>query len=45
MVLELAVEARCECIVTFNTRDFVGVEKFGLRAITPGEFLREIDER
>ena len=44
MVLELAVEANCECIVTFNTRDFVGVEKFGLRAITLREFLQEIDE-
>ena len=30
MVLE--VEAQCDCIVTFNIRDFVGVEKFGLRA-------------
>ncbi len=39
MVLEVAVEARCEYIVTFNLRDFVGVEQFGLCAITPGQFL------
>ena len=39
MVLEVAVEARCAYIVTFNLRDFVGVKQFGLRAITPGQFL------
>lgn len=44
MVLELAVEAGCDCIVTFNTRDFAGVGQFGLRTVTPREFLREIGE-
>jgi putative PIN family toxin of toxin-antitoxin system len=39
MVLEVAVEAACDFIVTFNLRDFTGVDQFGLRAITPGEFL------
>ena len=39
MVLEVAVEAQCAYIVTFNLRDFVGIEQFGLRAITPGQFL------
>jgi predicted nucleic acid-binding protein len=39
MVLEVAVEAGCEMIVTFNLRDFVGVEQFGLQALTPGQFL------
>lgn len=29
MVLELAVEAQCELIVSYNKRDFEGVEKFG----------------
>ena len=42
MVLELAVKARCERIVTFNDRDFAGVEKFGLRALPPAAFLEEI---
>jgi predicted nucleic acid-binding protein len=40
MVLEVAVEANCEFIVTHNIRDFAGVESFGLRAIPPGEFLK-----
>lgn len=44
MVLELAVEAHCDYIVTFNTRHFVGVERFGLQAVTPQEFLRKIGE-
>lgn len=44
MVLELAVAAQCQYIVTFNIRDFRGVEQFGLTAITPGEFLRVIGE-
>jgi putative PIN family toxin of toxin-antitoxin system len=42
MVLELAVKARCDSIVTYNTRDFVGIDQFGLRTVTPAEFLREI---
>lgn len=41
-VLELAVEAGCGFIVTYNIRDFEGVEQFGVRAVTPREFLRGI---
>jgi putative PIN family toxin of toxin-antitoxin system len=44
MVLELAVEAECDTIVTFNGRDFVGIETFDLRAVPPGPFLAEIGE-
>jgi putative PIN family toxin of toxin-antitoxin system len=44
MVLELAVEAQCKYIISFNKRDFAGVEKFGLRVLTPQEFLSEIGE-
>ncbi len=43
-ILELAVSARCDFIVTYNTRDFEGSERFGIRAITPGEFLQQIGE-
>lgn len=42
LVLELAVVSGSSRIITFNTRDFGGCEKFGIRAIGPGEFLREI---
>ena len=44
LVLELAVTARCEYIVTHNISDFKGVDKFGIRAITPREFLQIILE-
>lgn len=41
-VLELAVESESDTIVTHNVRDFEGAERFDLRVVTPGEFLREI---
>lgn len=45
MVLEVAVEASCEFLVTHNLRDFKGIERFGVRAVSPIEFLREIGEK
>lgn len=44
LVLELGVSARCEYIVTHNTSDFKGIDKFGIQAITPREFLQVIRE-
>ncbi len=43
-VLELAVEAGCECIVTHNLRDFSGAERLGIRVVTPNQFLLEIGD-
>jgi putative PIN family toxin of toxin-antitoxin system len=45
MVLEAAVSGQCSHIVTFNTKDFAGIEQFGLRALWPGEFLKLIGEQ
>ena len=42
MILELAVAAQWDFIVTYNRRDFVSVERFALQAIEPGAFLRHI---
>jgi hypothetical protein len=42
MLLELAVEASCDVIVTYNVRDCAGAEKFGVRVETPLQFLRGI---
>jgi predicted nucleic acid-binding protein len=42
LILELAVAARCEAVVTHNVRDFRGAEKFGVRIMTPGSFLQQI---
>jgi putative PIN family toxin of toxin-antitoxin system len=44
MVLELAVSAQCETIITYNKKDFVGVEQFGLQVMTPKEFLEVMGE-
>lgn len=44
MVLELAVDAGSPVIVSFNTRDFVGVHRFGIRMVTPREYLQEIGD-
>lgn len=42
MVLELAVKAGCDSVVTYNVRDFAGIERFGISAITPATFLESI---
>ena len=44
-VLELAVAARCDAVVTHNTRDFAGASRFRLRVLTPAEFLVQLEER
>jgi putative PIN family toxin of toxin-antitoxin system len=43
-VLELAVESRADFLITFNTRDFAGADRFGIRVISPREFLAIIGE-
>ncbi|HEV8433619.1 MAG TPA: putative toxin-antitoxin system toxin component, PIN family [Thermoanaerobaculia bacterium] len=42
LILELAVAAKCDGIVTHNTRDFRGAERFGIRVLTPGKFLQDL---
>jgi predicted nucleic acid-binding protein len=42
MVLELAVEGGCDCIVTYNKDDFPGVQKFGIELATAQELLEQI---
>jgi putative PIN family toxin of toxin-antitoxin system len=43
-ILELAVESESKYIITYNKKDFAGIEKFGIRALTPKEFLKKIGE-
>ncbi len=43
-ILELAVAAKAQYIVTHNLRDFAGVEAFGLEAITPAQMLAKLRE-
>ncbi|HEV2693179.1 MAG TPA: putative toxin-antitoxin system toxin component, PIN family [Verrucomicrobiae bacterium] len=42
LILELAVAAGCRYIVTHNLRDFRGIEKWGITAMAPGDFLKLI---
>ena len=42
LVLELAVASNCTAIVTYNVKDFVGIEQFNLKALRPAEFLAQI---
>jgi putative PIN family toxin of toxin-antitoxin system len=42
MILELAVKAGCDFIITYNVRDFAGVEQFGIQVVEPGAFLQRI---
>jgi putative PIN family toxin of toxin-antitoxin system len=44
MLLELAVAAGCDTIVTYNGKDFAGSDQFNVRILTPKEFLDEIGE-
>jgi putative PIN family toxin of toxin-antitoxin system len=41
-ILEVAVASKIKLIVTHNIKDFKGVEKFGIKAITPGQLLARI---
>jgi putative PIN family toxin of toxin-antitoxin system len=42
MVLELAANASCDMIVTFNVSDFEGSADFGVQVVTPQTFLKRI---
>ena len=41
-ILEVAVASKTKTIVTHNLKDFKRVEKFGIQAITPGNYLEVI---
>lgn len=43
-VLELAVAAGCDSLVTHNVKDFAGASAFGLRVFSPSEFLHTLEE-
>ena len=42
-ILELAVNAGCQCIVTFNTRHFKPAREFGIEVVTPREFIIRLE--
>ena len=42
LLLELAVAAGCDAIVTYNVRDFGGAKAFGVSILEPAFFLRRV---
>jgi hypothetical protein len=42
LVLEAAVAAEATHIVTFNTKDFEGIGRFGVQALWPADFLIQL---
>ena len=45
MVLETAINGRADALVTYNVKDFViASDRFGLRVLRPGDFLKELND-
>lgn len=42
LVLELAASGQADAIVTYNLKDFTGSERFGIRVLSPAQFIKEI---
>ncbi len=42
LVLEVAVAGQVDALVTYNRKDFVGADSFGIRILSPQEFIKEI---
>ena len=42
-ILELAVAANCNGIVTHNVRDFAGASRFAVQIMKPGDFLAVLE--
>lgn len=44
-VFELAVRTNSDYLVTFNKKDFPAASEFGVKLVTPKEFLEAVGER
>lgn len=44
MILDLAIAANADYIITYNLKDFGNIEKFNVEAITPFDFLKTLGE-
>ncbi|WP_292866656.1 putative toxin-antitoxin system toxin component, PIN family [uncultured Nostoc sp.] len=43
MVLELAVKARCDSVITYNARHFKGIEQFGITILHLRSFCNQLE--
>ena len=41
LILELAVSGQADVLVTYNLKDFTGSERFGIRILSPAQFIQE----
>ncbi|MFO7891390.1 MAG: putative toxin-antitoxin system toxin component, PIN family [bacterium] len=44
-ILELAFTSDSDFIITFNKKDFRGAEKFGIKILSPQEFLKLLEKK
>ena len=45
MVLELALNAKAQVIVTHNVKDFKNVPELGVEILTPAQFLEKLEKK
>jgi putative PIN family toxin of toxin-antitoxin system len=43
-LIDLAVECQADFIITYNQKDLQAAEKFGIKVLTPKEFLKQVGE-
>ncbi|NJM19130.1 MAG: putative toxin-antitoxin system toxin component, PIN family [Richelia sp. SM1_7_0] len=43
-LIDLAVECQADFIITYNRKDLQPAEKFGIKVVTPKEFLQQVGE-
>jgi putative PIN family toxin of toxin-antitoxin system len=43
-LIDLAVECQANFIITYNQKDLQAAEKFGIKVVTPKEFLQQVGE-
>ena len=43
-LIDLAVECQADFIITYNRKDLQPAEKFGIKVVTPLEFLQQVGE-
>ncbi|MBD2775289.1 putative toxin-antitoxin system toxin component, PIN family [Iningainema tapete] len=43
-LIDLAVECQADFIISYNQKDLQAAEKFGIRVLTPKEFLQHVGE-
>ena len=39
-IIEVALSANCKYIITYNKKDFIDVEQFGVKVLTPYDFIK-----